>query len=219
MCFKYTVQSVLRSLRSKDSPKEGRSQAGSYYLKTPWGTPSSTWRHPIPANVGPVTGSPTLPDDEVPFSLIPAWMKPAADDEGGGETICVQGFGEVTANPLVAILNSPSEPKNIYGGIQVIRGPAGQWHGSLFEAVHSLVCSGSQPPWHLTRSGPENTGPLKPCLTPIWSSPCYFLVAILNRPTEPRAMCALNTLFSQYWGHLDPKIHPKKDVVRLGVTT
>ena len=34
VCFKYTVKSVLRALRPKDSAREGRSQVGSYHLKT-----------------------------------------------------------------------------------------------------------------------------------------------------------------------------------------
>ena len=34
VCFKYTVKSVLRSLRPKDLAIEGRSQVGSYHLKT-----------------------------------------------------------------------------------------------------------------------------------------------------------------------------------------
>ena len=158
VCFKYTVQSVLRSLRSKDSAREGRSQVGSYYLKTPWGTPSSTWRHPIPANVGLVTGSPTLTDDGEPSPyFLPECnlLRMMGEEE---KQYAFKALGEVTANPLVAILNSPSEPGE----------------------------SSSSPIWI---SG--------------WN----------------RAMCALNTLFSQYWGHLDLRILPEQDVVRLGVTT
>ena len=34
VCFKYTVKSLLRALRPKDSAREGRSQVGSYHLKT-----------------------------------------------------------------------------------------------------------------------------------------------------------------------------------------
>ena len=123
------------------------------------------------------------------------WMMGAEEKQ-----YAFKALGEVTANPLVAILNSPSEPKDTL--VAILNSPS--------EPKDTLVAILNSP------SEPKDT-----------------LVAILNSPSEPgespsfpvwisgwnRAMCPLNTLFSQYWGHLDPRLQPEKDVVRLGVTT
>ena len=99
------------------------------------------------------------------------------------------------------------------------------------------------PPWRPTRSGPENTGPPQPCWTPSCSSPWYWWWwdpktpriptwcsgspgALWSSSSSPawvsgwnRAMCALSTLLSLYWGHLDPRIQPVMVVVRSEVIT
>ena len=120
VCFKYTVKSVLRALRPKDSAREGRSQVGSYHLKTVF--LRHLEEHPPQQEGSPFQLMVDLCQDLQHYLLmgcLPHYFLPGCDllRTVGEEDrqYALQAVGQVIADPLVAILNSPSEPENIYG--------------------------------------------------------------------------------------------------------
>ena len=120
VCFKYTVKSVLRALRPKDSAREGRSQVGSYHLKTVF--LRHLEEHPPQQEGSPFQLMLDLCQDLQHYLLmgcLPHYFLPGCDllrTVGGEEKqYALQAVGKVIADPLVAILNSPSEPEHIYG--------------------------------------------------------------------------------------------------------
>ena len=120
VCFKYTVKSVLRSLRPQDSARDGRSLVGSYHLKTVF------LRH-LEENPPQQEGSPfqlmlDLCQDLQHYLLmgcLPHYLLPECDllrtvqDEE--RKYALQAVEQVITDPLVAIFQSPSEPAVIYG--------------------------------------------------------------------------------------------------------
>ena len=120
VCFKYTVKSVLRALRPKDSAREGRSQVGSYHLNTVF--LRHLEEHPPQQEGSPFQLMLDLCQDLQHYLLmgcLPHYFLPGCDllrTVGEEEKrYALQAVGQVIADPLVAILNSPSEPENIYG--------------------------------------------------------------------------------------------------------
>ena len=120
VCFKYTVKSVLRALRPKDSAIEGRSQVGSYHLKTVF--LRHLEEHPPQQEGSPFQLMLDLCQDLQHYLLmgcLPHYFLPGCDllrTVGEEEKqYALQAVGKVTAHPIVAILNSPSEPRHIYG--------------------------------------------------------------------------------------------------------
>ena len=120
VCFKYTVKSVLRALRPKDSAREGRSQVGSYHLKTVF--LRHLEEHPPQQEGSPFQLMLDLCQDLQHYLLmgcLPHYFLPGCDllrTVGAEERrYALQAVGQVIADPLVAILNSPSEPEHIYG--------------------------------------------------------------------------------------------------------
>ena len=120
VCFKYTVKSVLRALRPKDSAREGRSQVGSYHLKTVF--LRHLEEHPPQQEGSPFQLMLDLCQDLQHYLLmgcLPHYFLPGCDllrTVGEEERrYALQAVGQVIADPLVAILNSPSEPEHIYG--------------------------------------------------------------------------------------------------------
>ena len=120
VCFKYTVKSVLNSLRPKDSAREGRSQVGSYHLKTVF--LRHLEEHPPQQEGSPFQLMLALCQDLHHYLLmgcLPHYFLPECDllqTIGDDERQhALQAMGKVIAGPLVAILLSPSEPRNIYG--------------------------------------------------------------------------------------------------------
>ena len=120
VCFKYTVKSVLRALRPKDSAREGRSQVGSYHLKTVF--LRHLEEHPPQQEGSPFQLMLDLCQDLQHYLLmgcLPHYFLPGCDllrTVGEEEKqYALQAVGQVIANPIVAILNSPSEPGDIYG--------------------------------------------------------------------------------------------------------
>ena len=124
VCFKYTVKSVLKSLRLEDSDsysaREGRSQVGSYHLKTVF------LRH-LEKHSPQQEGSPFQLMLDLCHDLqhcllmgcLPHYFVPDCDllrTVGKEEKqYALQAVGKVIADPIVAILNSPSKPRHIYG--------------------------------------------------------------------------------------------------------
>ena len=120
VCFKYTVKSVLRALRPKDSVREGRSQVGSYHLKTVF--LRHLEEHPPQQEGSPFQLMLDLCQDLQHYLLmgcLPHYFLPGCDllrTVGEEERqYALQAVGQVIADPIVAILNSPSEPEHIYG--------------------------------------------------------------------------------------------------------
>ena len=120
VCFKYTVKSVLRALRPKDSAIEGRSQVGSYHLKTVF--LRHLEEHPPQQEGSPFQLMLDLCQDLQHYLLmgrLPHYFLPGCDllrTVGEEERrYALQAVGKVIADPIVAILNSPSEPEDIYG--------------------------------------------------------------------------------------------------------
>ena len=120
LCFKYTVKSVLRALRPKDSAREGRSQVGSYHLKTVF--LRHLEEHPPQQEGSPFQLMLDLCQDLQHYLLmgcLPHYFLPECDllrTVGEEERrYALQAVGQVIADPIVAILNSPSEPRHIYG--------------------------------------------------------------------------------------------------------
>ena len=120
VCFKYTVKSVLRALRPKDSAREGRSQVGSYHLKTVF--LRHLEEHPPQQEGSPFQLMLDLCQDLQHYLLmgcLPHYFLPECDllrMVGEEEKqYALQAVGQVIADPIVAILNSPSEPQHIYG--------------------------------------------------------------------------------------------------------
>ena len=118
--FKYTVKSVLRAHRPKDSAREGRSQVGSYHLKTVF--LRHLEEHPPHQEGSPFQLMLDLCQDLQHYLLmgcLPHYFLPGCDllrTVGEEEKqYALQAVGQVIADPIVAILNSPSEPENIYG--------------------------------------------------------------------------------------------------------
>ena len=116
VCFKY----VLRALRSNDPAREGRSQVGSYHLKTVF--LRHLEEHPPQQEGSPFQLMLDLCQDLQHYLLmgcLPHYFLPGCDllrmVEGEEKQYALQAVGQVIADPLVAILKSPSEPENIYG--------------------------------------------------------------------------------------------------------
>ena len=121
VCFKYTVKSVLKSLRSRNLSREGRSQVGSYHLKTVF--PRHLEEHPPQQEGSPFQLMLDLCQDLQQYLLteyLPHYFLPECDllrTVGNEEQQCaLQAVGQVIADPLVVILQSPSAPEDIYGG-------------------------------------------------------------------------------------------------------
>ena len=120
VCFKYTVKSLLKSLRPKDSAREGRSQVGSYHLKTVF--LRHLEEHPPQQEGSPFQLMLDLCQDLQHYLLmgcLPHYFLPECDllrTVGEEERqYALQAVGQVIADPLVVILNSTSEPEEIYG--------------------------------------------------------------------------------------------------------
>ena len=120
VCFKYIVKCVLRALRPKDSAREGRSQVGSYHLKTVFLRHLED--HPPQQEGSPFQLMLDLCQDLQHYLLmgcLPHYFLPGCDllrTVGEEEKqYAIQAVGQVIADPLVAMLNSPSEPEDIYG--------------------------------------------------------------------------------------------------------
>ena len=120
VCFKYTIKSALKNLRPENSTGDGRSWVGSYHLKTVF--LRYLEEHP-PQNEGsPFQLILDLCQDLQYYLLIrclPHYFLPECDllrtvnDEE--RQWAIQAVGKVIAWPLKAILQSPSEPWDIYG--------------------------------------------------------------------------------------------------------
>ena len=120
VCFKYTVKSLLKSLRSSHSARDGRSQVGSYHLKTVF--LRHLEEHPPRKEGSPFQLVLDLCQDLQYYLLmgcLPHYFLPECDllqMVGDNERQCaLQAVGQIIADPLVAILQSPSEPHVIYG--------------------------------------------------------------------------------------------------------
>ena len=120
VCFKYTVKSVLRALRPKDSAREGRSQVGSYHLKTVF--LRHLEEHPPQQEGSPFQLMLDLCQDLQHYLLmgcLPHYFLPGCDllrtVREEERRYALQAVGQVIADPIVAILNSPSKPRHIYG--------------------------------------------------------------------------------------------------------
>ena len=120
VCFKYTVKSVLKSLRSKDATGDGRSHIGSYHLKTVFFRHLE--EHPPQQEGSSFQLMLDLCRDlqcHLLIGCLPHYFLQECDllrTVGDGERQCaLQAVGKVIADPLMAILLSPSEPKAIYG--------------------------------------------------------------------------------------------------------
>ena len=121
VCFKYTVKFVLKSLRLKDSAGDGHSRVGSYHLKTLF--LRHLEEHPPQQEGSPFQLMLDLCQDLqhyllmgcLPHYFFPEWdlLHTVGDEE---RQCALQAVGQVIADPLVAILLSPSEPKVICGG-------------------------------------------------------------------------------------------------------
>ena len=118
--FKYTVKSILKSLRPKSSVGEGRSQVGSYHLKTV--LLRHLEEHPPQQEGSPFQLMLDLCQDLQHYLLmgcLPHYFLPECDlirTVGDEERQCaLQAVSRVIADPLVAILQSPSAPGVIYG--------------------------------------------------------------------------------------------------------
>ena len=121
VCFKYTVKSVLRALRPNDSAREGRSQIGSYHLKTVF--LRHLEEHPPQQEGSPFQLMLDLCQDLQHYLLmgcLPHYFLPECDLlRAMGEEerqYALQAVGQVIADLLKAILLSPSELNDIYGG-------------------------------------------------------------------------------------------------------
>ena len=120
VCFKYTVKSVLNSLRPKDSVGDGRSRVGSFHLKTVF--LRHLEEHPPQQEGSPFQLMLDLCQDLQHYLLIgclPHYFFPECDllrtvvEE---ERQCaLQAVGKVIADPLLTIIYSPSKPGVIYG--------------------------------------------------------------------------------------------------------
>ena len=120
VCFKYIVKSVLRALKPMDPAREGRSQVGSYHLKTVF--LRHLEEHPPQQEGSPFQLMLDLCQDLQHYLLmgcLPHYFLPGCDllrTVGEKERrYALQAVGQVIADPIVAILNSPSEPEDIYG--------------------------------------------------------------------------------------------------------
>ena len=120
VCFKYTVKSVLKSIRPDDSTREGRSQVGSYHLKTVF--LRHLEEHPPRQEGSTFQLMLDLCQDlqrYLRMGFLPHYFLPECDllQTVGEEEkqYALQAVKQVIADPLVAILNSPSEPRHIYG--------------------------------------------------------------------------------------------------------
>ena len=120
VCFKYTVKSVLRSLRPLNSAGDGRSRVGSYHLKTVF--LRHLEEHPPQQDGSPFQLMLDLCQDLQHYLLmgcLPHYFLPKCDLLGtvGDEErqYALQAIGQVIADPLAAILMSPSNPRAIYG--------------------------------------------------------------------------------------------------------
>ena len=120
VCFKYTVKSILRSLRPNDSAREGRSQVGSHHMKTVF--LRHLEEHPPQQEGSPFQLMLDLCQDLQHYLLmgcLPHYFLPECDllQTVGEEEkkYALQAVGQVIADPLTAILLSPSDPQDIYG--------------------------------------------------------------------------------------------------------
>ena len=120
VCFKYTFKSVLKSLRHKDSAREGRSQVGSYNLKTVF--LRYLEEHPPQQEGSPIQLMLDLCQDLQHYLLmgyLPHYFMPECDLlrlVGKEEReYALQAVDQVIAHPLKTIIRSPSEPQAIYG--------------------------------------------------------------------------------------------------------
>ena len=120
VCFKYTVKSVLKSLRPKDSAREGRSRVGSYHLKTVF--LRHLEEHPPEQEGSPFQLMLGLCQDLQHYLLmgcLPHYFLPECDllrTVGLEERQnALKAVGKVIAGPLKTIIMSPTEPEHIYG--------------------------------------------------------------------------------------------------------
>ena len=139
VCFKYTVKSALRSLRALDSSGDGRSRVGSYHLKTVF--LRHLEEHPPQQEGSPFQLMLDLCRDLQHYLLmgcLPHYFLPKCDllrTVGDDERqYALQAVGQVIADPLAAILMSPSNPRAIYGQ-----------HHSQNEVVRCFKYVSSQP--------------------------------------------------------------------------
>ena len=119
VCFKYTFKAVLKSLRPQESVRYGRSQVGSYHLKTVF--LRHLEEHPPQQEGSPFQLALDLCEDLQHYLLmgcLPHYFLPECDllrTVGEEERkYAMQAVGKVIAAPLAAILQSPSKPKAIY---------------------------------------------------------------------------------------------------------
>ena len=120
VCFKYTIKSLLKSLRPTDSAGDGRSLVGSYHLKTVFlrhleGRPSEQEESPFQLMLD-------LCQDLQHYLLLgclPHYFLPECDllrtVENEERQCALRAVGQIIADPLATILRSPSEPHLIYG--------------------------------------------------------------------------------------------------------
>ena len=120
VCFKYTVKAFLKSPRPDDSSRDGRSRVGSYHLKTVF--LRHLEEHPPQQEGSPFQLMLDLCQALRHYLLmecLPHYFLPECDllQTVGNEERqdALQAVHRVIADPLVAILLSPSHPEIIYG--------------------------------------------------------------------------------------------------------
>ena len=122
VCFKYTFKRVLRSLRPHDVDLtiNGRSQVGSYHLKTVF--LRHLEQYPPQEHISPFQLMLELCQDLKQYlttACLPHYFQPACNllQTVGDEErqYALKAVVQVIADPMMAIMGSPSEPEAIYG--------------------------------------------------------------------------------------------------------
>ena len=120
VCFKYTFKSRLESLRAQYPTRDGRSRVGSYHLKMVF--LRHLEEHPPQQEGCPFQLMLDLCQDLQHYLLmacLPHYFWPQCDllrtVEDNERQCALKAVEQIIADPLRAILHSPTEPKNIYG--------------------------------------------------------------------------------------------------------